>query len=63
MLLDAGRADAVDALHAHKPAVSAVDGVLEHYYTAVLTQQPVDIAGYAQAERRAITRAREPARS
>jgi len=57
VLIDVGEAGAIDALHAHKPAVIAIDGVLEHYYTAVSTQPAVDIGGYAQNERRGITRA------
>lgn len=58
VLIDVGEPGSIDETHAHKPAVIAVGGVLEHYYTAVSAQRPIDIAGYSQAERRGITCAR-----
>ena len=56
VLLDV-RPGAIDARHAHKPAVITWDGRLEHYYCAVSPQTPVDIDGSVQDEHRGIARA------
>ena len=55
ILVDVGAPGSIDAQHAHKPAVIAIDGRLRHYYTAVSEQAAVDIDGYLQTERRGIT--------
>jgi hypothetical protein len=57
VLIDVGPAGSVDSIHAHKPAVIARGGKLEHYYCAVSTQIPIEIDGYMQTERRGIARA------
>jgi len=55
LLVDVGPEGAIDSQHAHKPTVIYRDRRLEHYYCAVSAMQPVDIAGYAQRERRGIS--------
>jgi len=54
VLIDRGEPGSIDALHAHKPAIVTWDGRLQHFYTAVAHQEPVDIDGYQQRERRGI---------
>ncbi|MFE3145978.1 hypothetical protein ACFXJ6_04810 [Streptomyces sp. NPDC059218] len=58
ILVDVGPAGSIDSQHAHKPAVIAWDGRLEHYYCAVARRDtPISVDDYAQYELRGITRA------
>ncbi|MVA74711.1 family 43 glycosylhydrolase [Auraticoccus sp. F435] len=60
VLLDVGPAGSVDEVHAHKPAVIARDGALEHYYCAVSRRStPLVLNGVTQPELRGIAVARE----
>ncbi|WP_114560942.1 glycoside hydrolase family protein [Desertihabitans aurantiacus] len=60
VLLDVGPPGSVDETHAHKPAVIARDGRLEHYYCAVSPrQEPLQLGDLRQPERRGIAVARE----
>lgn len=62
VLLDVGPAGSIDSIHAHKPAIIARDGRLEHYYCAVAPGQVFSMGGYEQREQRGIARATGVAR-
>ena len=53
-LIDTGAPGSVDETHAHKPAVIALDGRLEHYYCAVAPRDPGG-SDVGSAETRGIT--------
>jgi predicted GH43/DUF377 family glycosyl hydrolase len=57
ILLDVGPLGSIDSLHAHKPAIVAWNGHLEHYYCAVAPREPLELSGYNQREQRGIARA------
>jgi hypothetical protein len=59
VLIDVGDPGSIDSAYAHKPAVIAHDGRLEHYYCAVaVMSEPVAIGDFRQRERRGIAVAR-----
>lgn len=56
VLIDVGREGSIDSRHAHKPGmITAPDGRLFHFYTAVSPQAPVDINGSYLYELRGIS--------
>jgi predicted GH43/DUF377 family glycosyl hydrolase len=55
ILVDVGPAGTVDSTFAHKPAVVSHDGRLHHFYTAVSPDDPFEVDGVRQAERRGIS--------
>lgn len=63
VLLDVGLGGHIDEVHAHKPAVIAWDGRLEHYYCAVSRRSPITVGGHTQRELRGIARATGDRRS
>lgn len=58
VLVDVGPAGSLDALHAHKAGLISRDGVLYHFYCAVLTAEEPKMGQIEHAEVRGISAAR-----